>query len=710
MAEITQIIKKYYYNQKNNKIDAVISQIEHITTVTAKLLKSDFVAVYLKRDADSATIPIAYHNTTDNNIVQYELLEKIWKHKHIDINNNENLFLTFTPEEITNNKYLSFLKKYDFNHFGYLPFQHENNSRILVVAFWEKSPEIIIDKISGFLIDLYKMAFSLINDADILKQVSDYSLRLSELIALFELQVEDYSFKELLGKIIDKMVQIVSRVGFAVFICDEKSGYYKLSKYQGPQSQDNAFVDLLASHVRTVCENSNDNITIKHQWQDITLDDKARYEYTKAALLKLDDNTKLVIFAFTVDDSKFTNDDNEILSVFALFARMILNYSKMVANLRQANHTLEKSSARFANIETLAALSDMTSGIAHDFNNMIGGVVGRVQLMKLKTNDDILIGELNKIEAMVMEGAQTVKRIQEFSVGAKNKKLKHLNLCQLMHEYFTAYSDILNERGASRQVSVNFKSCVDDGVINGVEEDIITALNKLIENAIEYSSENQPVNVTLAEENNYLKISVADLGAVIDENIGKKIFYPFFSTKNRQGAGLGLAIVHGIVPRHSGKIEFSSNDVGGTVFNILIPKVDEISEISEITRKDRKLDNLSILVVDDDQQIREVLSDMLSIDGHKITACCDGFSALKEFEKGEFDLMITDLGMPGMSGLELAGKVHDSKPEMPIAMITGWGTQLNEDEIALKGIKSVLPKPFHLKDIKTLVNELVVNT
>ncbi|HDL01950.1 MAG TPA: response regulator, partial [candidate division Zixibacteria bacterium] len=119
---------------------------------------------------------------------------------------------------------------------------------------------------------------------------------------------------------------------------------------------------------------------------------------------------------------------------------------------------------------------------------------------------------------------------------------------------------------------------------------------------------------------------------------------------------------------------------------------------------------LKILVVDDDDQIREVLTDMLSIDGYDTVACEDGFSALKAFETEEFDLVITDLGMPGMSGLELAGEIHSKKPELPIAMITGWGTQLNHDEVALKGVKTVLSKPFHLKDIKVMIQELVEPT
>ena len=98
---------------------------------------------------------------------------------------------------------------------------------------------------------------------------------------------------------------------------------------------------------------------------------------------------------------------------------------------------------------------------------------------------------------------------------------------------------------------------------------------------------------------------------------------------------------------------------------------------------------------------------MLSIDGYETGSCSDGYSALEELEKREYDLMITDLGMPGMSGMDLSGAAHERFPNMAIAMITGWGTQLDPGEVKAIGVTTVLSKPFHKKDIKALVRDLV---
>jgi two-component system cell cycle sensor histidine kinase/response regulator CckA len=233
-------------------------------------------------------------------------------------------------------------------------------------------------------------------------------------------------------------------------------------------------------------------------------------------------------------------------------------------------------------------------------------------------------------------------------------------------------------------------------------------IDRIVQNAVEYAPVQSTVRVLLTAGEKQSTISVSDSGPGIPEGIQKKVFYPFFTTKSERGAGLGLAIVYGIVGRLGGKVTFECHEGAGTVFQVSLnrDRGAGFKERSDSTRKVTKMEKLRVLVVDDDEQIREVLSDMLSMDGHTTTACPDGYAAIKSLETERFDVMITDLGMPGMSGLDLAGHAHEQYPKMPIAMITGWGMQLNHDEIAMKGILAVLPKPFHMKDVKALVQDL----
>ena len=119
---------------------------------------------------------------------------------------------------------------------------------------------------------------------------------------------------------------------------------------------------------------------------------------------------------------------------------------------------------------------------------------------------------------------------------------------------------------------------------------------------------------------------------------------------------------------------------------------------------------LRILLVDDDDEVREILSDMLSIGDHEVVPVGDPFEALKLLDESAFDLVVTDLGMPGMSGLQLAEKVRTSRPKLPVALVTGWGSQLDEADATAHGVTAILGKPFKLKEIQALVQRLTQPT
>jgi CheY-like chemotaxis protein len=122
----------------------------------------------------------------------------------------------------------------------------------------------------------------------------------------------------------------------------------------------------------------------------------------------------------------------------------------------------------------------------------------------------------------------------------------------------------------------------------------------------------------------------------------------------------------------------------------------------------RQRDNkIRVMVVDDDEQLRMVLIEMLSLDGYHVRACPDAYSALKTLEHEKFDLLLTDLGMPGMSGLELAEIVQTTHPDMPVALITGLRAEVHEDEASKKGVRAILLKPFQRHELTALIRQLV---
>jgi signal transduction histidine kinase/ActR/RegA family two-component response regulator len=412
-----------------------------------------------------------------------------------------------------------------------------------------------------------------------------------------------------------------------------------------------------------------------------------------------------VVF-WTETGAPFHHDALQLITFYRLFSQTILSTAYLVRELTRDRARALESSSRLADAETMAALADMSSGVAHDFNNILGGIIGRLQILKLKCQDESVVSALDRLEANALEGSETVRKLQQFTTSVKTKQMKPLDLAALVQAYAIDTRAIWKSLAEKKQVNVEFRLTLPEASVKGVPEDLITLLEHTILNAVEFAPEGTTVPVDLSESGPNIVLNIADTGAGIPEGIRSRIFYPFFTTKSAKGAGMGLAIVYGIVGRHGGKITFESEIGHGTVFTITLPKDLGHREASDISRKILTAARLNILVVDDDEQIREVLGDMLSLDGHSSTRCRDGYEALKKFESEKYDMVVTDLGMPGMSGLDLAAIVHEKNPAVPIAMITGWGMQLDHDEMAIKGIKTVLSKPFHLKDVKAMVSEL----
>ncbi len=402
--------------------------------------------------------------------------------------------------------------------------------------------------------------------------------------------------------------------------------------------------------------------------------------------------------------TEFSDDEIHLLKLFGSYSVVaIANYS-LLRNQRQVNDELRSAQDRLVEAESLAALGDMATGIAHDFNNLLGGIIGRVELMANRYDDSALLEELATITNLAEEGAERIKRLQEFAIAAKPANLEPFDIKSCFENYSMtkhAWSAVAVEKN----ISVSFVAPKQDSVMIAAKgDDIEILLDSLIKNAIEATAPRGSVKVSLSVSKQRVTISVSDAGRGIPASIKNKIFNPFFSTKSHKGAGLGLSVAHGIAVRHGGAIRAESGDSTiGSTFITNFPLIDAVP-IEEQTIIQKRIERpLNIMVVDDDPQIREVLGDMLTLIDQVSDVFPDGHSALAAFEKGKYDLVITDLGMPGMSGLELTEELKKLDPEIPVAMVTGWGAQLNQTEMLDKGVFTVVAKPFYLKDVREVI-------
>jgi len=217
-------------------------------------------------------------------------------------------------------------------------------------------------------------------------------------------------------------------------------------------------------------------------------------------------------------------------------------------------------------------------------------------------------------------------------------------------------------------------------------------------------------------------IKVVDTGVGMYPEVRSRIFDPFFTTKGKAGLGLGLAVSFGIIRRHGGNVEVESQYGKGTEFRITLP-VAKIAE-TPIVKRDLVVDEpdpqpalaaalaqervlpTRLLVVDDEEFVRELLRDILDCENCEVAVAHNGTEALALFREREFDGVFTDVGMPGMSGWELAREIRQLNSRIPIAIITGWGEVVGSTEQRAAGVDWVIAKPFTAERIAELVGEI----
>ena len=169
-----------------------------------------------------------------------------------------------------------------------------------------------------------------------------------------------------------------------------------------------------------------------------------------------------------------------------------------------------------------------------------------------------------------------------------------------------------------------------------------------------------------------------------------------------------MSVSYGIITRHQGTITVDSNEGQGTTFTINLPVVveredrEEKKEVKPVLRQSKRA---TILVIDDDESVRDLLCDILVEGGHEVESANSGFEGLELFKKKDFDLVFTDLGMPGMSGWQVSEEIKKISSTTPIALITGWKVQLEESEKRAKGIDFIINKPFQMDQVLSVVQE-----
>ena len=191
------------------------------------------------------------------------------------------------------------------------------------------------------------------------------------------------------------------------------------------------------------------------------------------------------------------------------------------------------------------------------------------------------------------------------------------------------------------------------------------------------------------------------------EEVRSRLFDPFFTTKTTRNAGLGLSVVYGVISRHKGSIEVESKEGLGTTFIIRLPASKEPQK-EKLKEEQLSIPNIrpaNILLIDDNKELRDIVSEMLTAKGNKVAQVEDGMQALDVFEKDKFDLVFVNLSLPELSGWEVIQRIKQKDSDVKVALLTGWGAQIDFEEAKKKGIDFLISKPFKTEELLTVLSQ-----
>jgi signal transduction histidine kinase len=368
-----------------------------------------------------------------------------------------------------------------------------------------------------------------------------------------------------------------------------------------------------------------------------------------------------------------------------------------LAAASRASVDQDRAQDQLVRAERMRALGEMARGIAHDFNNALNAILGQTGVLGALVGDRPAAAHaLDRLRKVALDGAATIRRVQEFSGQRRDRDFDRVDLARIV-------TDAADEVRARAPSSVHVDLLVAArGVVEGNAEELDELVRVLVDNALEAMPEGGTLTLELAPVANDVQLTVADTGIGMSASVRRRALDPFFTTKGSRKKGLGLALAYGVVKRHGGRLELDSQlGVGeGSCVRVRLPVAPASDADAQRPSESRRAAAVEghgarrVLLVEDDPDNREAMASLLALGGFDVTAADCGAAGVRAFAGGRFDVVLTDLGLPDMDGWQVAGEIKQASPAMPIALITGWGLNLDREEIRRRGVDLLVKKPL----------------
>ena len=401
--------------------------------------------------------------------------------------------------------------------------------------------------------------------------------------------------------------------------------------------------------------------------------------------------------------------------------RVLLSMAIDVTERKQAEETQKRLGGQLLQSQKMEAIGTLAGGIAHDFNNILGAILGYAELAR----DDCAVDSLaaNDIDQVIIASNRAKDLIKQILVFSRHVEAELTPLqpaliiketIKLLRPSLPATITIVDDIDPNSGFIIGDPTQIHQIVIN-----LCTNAYQAMESTGGTITVSLP-NITLSQTElkdgqdvtpgNFIQLAIRDTGPGISSSIIARIFEPYFTTKETgKGSGMGLAIVHGIVKGYGGFISCESQPGRGTEFRIFLPIQNKTYIDTTKPVEQTPVGTEHILFIDDEKLLAEMGQTMLTRLGYKVTVRTSSIEALTTFnnDPDAFDLVITDQTMPGMTGADLARRMLQIRPQLPIILCTGFSSQITEGKARTLGIKGFAFKPLAKKDISKLIRKIL---
>jgi len=401
---------------------------------------------------------------------------------------------------------------------------------------------------------------------------------------------------------------------------------------------------------------------------------------------------------------------------------IIAGYIAKLQNIKNNRHTIEILSdqldhleGKLSAMENIRTLGELAGGVFHDLNNVIGAILGRCQLILSRANaaagepiPEKIIRDVRLIEKSALDSGEILKRLRKLAQTGQKSERRQVDLIPLINDVVELigprWARLTQQKGLSITMQKNLP---ETAMILADASEIREVFTNLLLNGLDALPDGGEITVTGRLIENRVVIDVIDNGIGIPAEIADDIFEPFFTTKGEKGTGLGLSLSRKIIERHGGRLEMRPAPDRGTVFTVALPLAISNQITAEVDRpRPVRKAGLNILIVEDREELQATLSELLESKGLKVARASSGEEAIKMCGQCRFDLLLTDLGLPGISGLELAAQVKTIDKKVRVILISGWEIDQSVSDLMAQGVDSLLTKPFSAESIMETIENL----